>query len=101
VVHRISFRNILKEPTRNNRMRTVGKVRNLGWKSRNWILHLIVLNAVISVLDDIRGPPVFTVSAQTFRPNQPPSFVSGGDLSRFSIPEDTPVGSVIYRWVLD
>jgi len=35
----------------------------------------------------------------SFRPNQPPSFVSGGDLSRFSIPEDTAVGSVIYRWV--
>ena len=31
------------------------------------------------------------------RPNQPPIFSNGGDLARFSIPEDTPVGSVIYR----
>ncbi|CAL8104119.1 unnamed protein product [Orchesella dallaii] len=36
-------------------------------------------------------------NSNTFRPNQPPMFLPGGDLSKFSIPEDTPVGSVVYR----
>ncbi len=34
----------------------------------------------------------------TFRPNQPPIFLPNGDLTKFSIPEDTPVGSVVYRY---
>ncbi len=37
-----------------------------------------------------------SVSAQV-KPNLPPMFLMGGDLSKFSIPEDTPVGSVVYR----
>jgi len=37
------------------------------------------------------------IECQTFRPNQPPMFVAGGDLSRFSVPENTPVGTVVYR----
>lgn len=40
-----------------------------------------------------------SVAQNTFRPNQPPVFLPNGDLTKFSIPEDTPVGSVVYRYV--
>jgi hypothetical protein len=35
-------------------------------------------------------------SANSFGPNQPPSLVQGRDLLFFSLPENTPVGTVVY-----
>lgn len=29
--------------------------------------------------------------------NRPPQFLPGGDMARFSIPEDTPVGKSVYK----
>ncbi|CAG7785066.1 unnamed protein product, partial [Allacma fusca] len=39
---------------------------------------------------------LFPNATAQHRPNQPPIFSNGGDLARFSIPEDSQVGSVIY-----
>lgn len=60
-------------------------------------LFLILLVNLLSSYSSSNNYYANAQNANTFRPNQPPIFLAGGDLSKFSIPEDTPVGSVIYR----
>lgn len=71
-------------------------VRSLCRGTRFNLFSLVVLISVISS-NRINFGVTFTHAQNTFRPNQPPTFLPGGDLSKFSIPEDTPIASVIYR----
>lgn len=58
---------------------------------KSWFIVLFVGLSINVVGHGPRG-----VSGQA-RANMSPSFVNGGDLSKVSVPEDTPVGSVVYR----
>jgi len=50
----------------------------------NWLVILLVFLAVFSRLECASN-------------NRPPQFLPGGDMSRFSMSEDTPVGKSVYK----
>lgn len=52
-----------------------------------WALRQLLALLIISVV----------VMAQPGLINRAPQFLPNGDMSRFAIPEDTPVGSAVYK----
>lgn len=68
------------------------RTKVLRWEPLPKVLAVLLFTVFIS---DV-GKSV-TFAQNTLSPNKPPRFLPNGDLTKFSIPEDTPVGSVIYR----
>jgi len=63
---------------------------------------LLVLLLILNGSYPIKAQSLFdAVPAEDFQPNQkarvnlPPKFLSGGDMDNFSLPEDTPVGTIV------